>query len=276
MKVWNSICLGLVSVAGVLAAEPYAISEGSIAVGEDKVSIGEINTAQLQQLALESTKDDIEIELELADFDDARPHQLVVNLGLGELYASYVPKIKGTTVLLTIPGAKIPEVLKTKDYLELEVIAASYDVSRNFRRKLGVKIVPSDDFKKTSTYVNKSTIGIKPEIHHIFRSDPATVNAIVPVVFIGAALVLFFMLVVSWGTLIGKDLFSLRVSGVQLLINVTFLLSLVGLEVTFIKYYLGQSIFTTLYFSGGFGLLSVIFGSRTLKWLSKNRRLGRA
>lgn len=276
MKVWNNICVAIVSAISVLAAEAYSISEGSITIGEDKVDIGEFNTAQLQQLSLESVNDNIEIELELADFGSSRPHQLVINLGLGDLYTSFVPKLRGTSVLLTIPTTKIPQVLKTKDYLELEVIAASYDASRNFIRKLGVHIVLSEELKNSSTYVKKSTVGIKPEIHHVFKTDPTTVNAIIPIVFIGGAIGLFLVLVGSWATFIGKDLFSLKVAGVQLFINVTFLVSLLSMEVTFVKYYLGQSIFTTLYYSAGFGLLSVIFGSRTLKWLSKNRRIGRA
>ncbi|ODV77365.1 uncharacterized protein CANTADRAFT_7840 [Suhomyces tanzawaensis NRRL Y-17324] len=257
----------------------YTISEGTIKVGEKSVSFGEFNTQEVKQLPIESPKDKIDINLKINDDLAKRPHQVVLSLASikdSALAAHFVPTFTvSNQIKASIPVNKLPEVLKIQDKLLLSLIIGD-QVSGNLDRHL-VEIIPGAEYKETSKYVEKPRVGRKQEIHHIFREDPKTINAIIPVAFIGAAVVLTLGLFASWVGFIGADLTTTfkTITTTQLTYNVSFLVTIIGFEVNFIKYYLGQNIFTTLFNSFILGLPSIYFGSKVLRSLRENRKVGR-
>ncbi|KAK6202605.1 uncharacterized protein RJT21DRAFT_112559 [Scheffersomyces amazonensis] len=256
----------------------FTISSGSVSVNQKKVEFGEFNTQEIKQLSSENLKDKIEIKLQLADKVEAVPHQLLIAISSAENYAlasHYTPTYKKGEIKVTIPVAKLPEVLKIQDKLFISVIIA--DSSAQLYKNL-VEFIPGGELKSANKYKEVPRIGLKPEIHHTFNSDPKTVNPIIPIGFIGVAVVLFLALVFSWVGFIGKDLYGTLkfTSAGQLFYNISFLLSLVGFELNFTKYYLGQNIFTTLFTSFLCGIASIYFGSRVLRHLAHGRHIGRS
>ncbi|CAI5757580.1 unnamed protein product [Candida verbasci] len=250
---------------------------GTIKLNKQKITYGEIETKEIKQIYLNSPKDTIEINLSSKEINE-KPEQIMFSLSDSKqqnLVTHYVPSVSNSKIKLSIKSAQLPEVLKIKDSLLLNLIIADKEVKFT---KFLLEIIPTSEFKETSNYKSKSKIGIQPEIHHIFKADESTVNPIIPLVFISVAVVLFLGLVSSWVGFIGvNNLFKTfkTISTGQLLQNVAFLISLIGFELNFIKYYFGQSIFTTLFY--GFILLipSIYFGTSVLRFLSKNRKIGK-
>ncbi|EMG46813.1 SWP1 Dolichyl-diphosphooligosaccharide--protein glycosyltransferase subunit SWP1 [Candida maltosa Xu316] len=272
-----SLFIILANLAAIAIA--YSDLTGKISLNGKSITLGEFNTQEVKQLTIESPKDVLEIKLNSKDIEE-KPEQIVISLADADdssIVTHYVPTVKGTKITSTIKSISLPEVLKTKDKLILSIIIADSKSENNLIRRL-VEILPSPDFQATSKHQPKPRIGIQPEIHHIFREDEKTVNPIIPVIFIGIATTLFLGLLASWVGFIGvNDLFRTfkTTSPTQLFYNVSFLISIIGFELNFAKYYLGQSIFTTLFYGFILTVPSVYFGVSVLRNLAKNRALGK-
>lgn len=271
----------IVSFLQLLAVSlAFSVSKGSIKAGGKSVTFGEMNTLEIKQLNINSPKDKIDISLDLKDDFSKAPNQIVITLGNNKgLDSSYVPKFQASskTISLSIPANIIAERLKIEDKLFLNLIVGDSGSKENLFKSL-VEIIPSEELKSSSTYTRTETVGIKPEIHHQFREDPKTVNPVIPLVFIGGATVLFFGLIAAWSAIIGSDLFGIfnQVSGYKIIYNVGFIASLIGFEFTFIRYYLGATIFVTLFYAFALGGPSIYFGSRVFRDLAKYHKSGRA
>ncbi|KAK6464849.1 hypothetical protein DFJ63DRAFT_93860 [Scheffersomyces coipomensis] len=257
----------------------YSISSGSVSIGQQSVAFGEVTTQEIKQLTVDSGKDKIVVKLGLSEKLKKAPQQVFVELVSAKndaLATHFVPTFTDDKqFFITIPVGKLPEVLKAQDKLLLNIIIA--DGSKKLYKKL-VEIIPTYDFKSGINYQPQPKIGYQPEIHHIFREDPKTVGEGIPVFFTAMALVLFTGLLVLWNGFIGKDLFGTlkKTAPGQLIFNIAFLLSILGFEYNFAQYYLGQSIFTTLYAGFFLGLSSIYFGARVLRHLAHERRIGRS
>lgn len=274
---FQTICTTIQLVGAALA---YTISSGTIGIDSHSISLGEFQTQEIKQLPIESPKDKISISLKLKEELPQRPHQLVLSLGSVSkqtLTTHFVPSFTNDQeIKLIIPVNKLPEILKVQEKLNLKLTIA--DDSEHTLVKHLVEIVPSPEFRASiNLKTHEQRIGSKPEIHHIFREDPTTINGVIPILFIVAATIVFFGLVVSWLEVVGMKLFEnfKNISTRQLLYNIAFLSSLVGFEVNFVKYYLGQSIFTTLFNSFIAGMPAIYFGSKVLRWLGTNRKVGK-
>lgn len=272
----QSICTTLQMVGAAFA---YTISSGTVGIDSHSVSFGEVETQQIKQLPIESPKDKISIALKLKDELSQRPHQLVLSLGSvakQTLTTYFVPTFSDNEIKLVIPVNKLPEILKVQEKLQLKLTIA--DDSEHTLVKNLVEILPSAEFRASIDHKTpEPRLGAKAEIHHIFREDPATIGGTIPVLFIVAASLLLVGLIVVWLNVVGFDLFANfnNISTRQLLYNIAFLTSLVGFEANFVKYYLGQSIFTTLFNSFIAGLPAIYFGSKVLRWLGVNRKVGK-
>lgn len=257
----------------------YSDLTGTIKLNDKKITFGEINTQEVKQLSIESPKDVIEISLKSKDID-GKPEQIWISLADSEdqsIVTHYVPTVKRSSITTNIKTSTLPDVLKSKDKLILSIVIADSKSKDNLLRRLA-EILPSPEFQATSKYQQKERIGIQPEIHHIFRGDEKTVNKIIPVAFIGVAVGLFVGLLGLWFGFIGvNNLFRTfkTITTTQLLYNVSFLISLAGFELNFYKYYLGQSIFTTLFYGFILSIPCVYFGVSVLRSLATNRALGK-
>lgn len=272
----------IVLLALAFHAIAYGPVVGSISINGkgEAVHFGEIETQEIKLLPLESTKDVIEIKLKDSSLQ-GQPEQILFTLADAKkpsVATHFVPVVKGKNINLSIPASSLPDVLKIKDTLVLSLIIADGKQSTKKVNKRLLEIKPSRELKSTSKQETVPTFGLQPEIHHIFKEDEQGVNPVVPVAFILVAVALHLALLASWVGFIGvKDLFRTlnTTSSSQLLQNISFLLSLLGFEVNFVKYYLGQSIFTTLFYGTILSIPSLYFGRSVLRALAKNRALGK-
>ncbi|KAI5955790.1 hypothetical protein KGF54_001292 [Candida jiufengensis] len=243
----------------------------------ESVHFGEIDTQVIKSLPIDSSKDIIEIDLKNKDLEGHKPEQIMISLSdvsQPNLVTNFVPTVKDDQIKLQIKASLIPEILKSKDSLVLNLIIGDSSGSLNLIKRL-IELIPSQEFKSSSKYERKSKFGIQPEIHHIFRGDEKTINPIIPIFFIGIASVLFLILIGSWFGFIGvNDIFFKtfnKTSIGQISHNILFFTSLIGFELNFVKYYLGQSIFTTLFYGFILSFPCYYFGLSVLNYLAKNR-----
>lgn len=264
-----------------LLAATFAITMklAQIKVNDDIIHYGEISTQEIKQLKLESTKDKLEFDIHLDDIASV-PHQLLITLGDGKgfdlpLYPKFNLDKKALKLVLT--ANKIPVNIRNLDKIHINLIVAEAGNNQNLYKPLG-EFIPTEELKKLVPYKKPERIGIKPEIHHIFKEDPKTVNPFFPIIFSGADLVVFLGLLGAWMTLLGKDKFGtfMNTPVTTFSCNVGFLGCLLAYEFVFFKYYLGTSIFTTLLYGFILAGPTIFLGSRSFRYLAHLRHIGKA
>ncbi|CAH6719948.1 dolichyl-diphosphooligosaccharide--protein glycosyltransferase subunit Swp1p [[Candida] jaroonii] len=252
-----------------------SMSKAIVSVNGKTIEYGEISTLEIKQLPIESTKDKIDFEIYLKDIQ-SQPHQMIISLGNGNgLDFSLFPKFNVAKKALkaSIPASKLPLNIRNLDKIIIKLIIGDSS-HENLIKNLG-ELVPTEDFKKLVPYKYHERIGLKPEIHHIFRTSPETINPIFPIVFIGFNAVVFLAIVATWFSI--PTIFSnfKGISGGQLATNASFLSCIVGFEIVFVRYYLGQTIFTTMFHCFLLSIPSILLGSGTFRWLAGLRKIGR-
>lgn len=273
MKFYKLLLVAIFQLTVVLA---FQVTRAKVSVNEQSIEFGEINTLEIKQLPLETTKDSIEFEIYLDEVSH-QPHQGVIMLGNGKgLDFPVFPKfnLAKSAYKISLSAAKIPVNIRNLDKIIVRFIVSE---EQGLIKHLG-ELIPSPELKDLVKYEPSPRLGIEPEIHHIFQKDPATVNPVIPLVFIGGAIALFLGLISLWTGSIGSKLIGNlhNIQTLQLLNNVSFLMILLGYEVIFIRYYLGQSIFQTLFHSFILAGPAIYLGSRTFRFLAKLRAIGRA
>lgn len=255
----------------VLIAISMAYSFSSYSVflnAEEKFTVTEASD-EVHRVFLESLRDILAFAVKVEG--SSKPHQLLFLLSNGEgLDHAVIPTFdaKSRIASTKIPMNKIPNSLKAQERIFVSVVAADSSEEEQNAVQPIVELVPSDDFKAAFTYEEPARLGAKPEIHHIFNSEQATVNPIIPVAFSVVAVALLFVLFRTWANTLGTSLFG-ALEGSSF--KTGLLVVLASFELTFIKYYLGTTIFTTLFHVAILSVPALIVGSKALSQLAKLR-----
>lgn len=271
----HQFIFGLFFISTAIA---ISLSSAVVKVNDKSIHFGEISTQEIKQLDLQSTKDKIDIEVYLDGVTD-QPHQTLIMLGNGKgLEFPLFPKfnLDKKALKVTLTANKIPVNIRNLDSILITLIVGKSGESSNLYKSLG-EIVPSKEFQSLVPYKKAERIGYKPEIHHIFRDDIDTVNPFIPIVFIGVDIIVFLGLIGVWISLLGDDMngLSKSVTSAQAFSNGIFLLCIVGFEIIFFRYYLGTSIFTTLFHSFVLSIPTIFYGASALKYFANLRRIGK-
>jgi oligosaccharyltransferase complex subunit delta (ribophorin II) len=167
---------------------------------------------------------------------------------------------------LSITPKKIPRALHGKP-LDVSILVGSFGKDKSVEVHAGSKvIVPSSQEHKPPV-----RLGPKPEIHHQFRASPRTVSAVVALVFAGAAAFTTVVLFGYWAS-VGANINSLSKALSDAPVgHVGLIASLASLETVFILYYLGRSIFDTLWSFAIIAPIIVFTGSRALRDVRERR-----
>lgn len=267
MKFEFSRSLALLSV--VASSMAYSLQGYSLFInGLDAVTFEEYDH-QVHSATLESPKDAFALALRI-DATDV-PHQIMYLLsdGNGLDFPVFPPYYEPDhLVKQKITVESIPNALKAQDkfYITL-VVASDNEAEENIQERL-LEINFSDAFREAYESEEHSRLGAKPEIHHIFNTDQATVNPIVPIVFILIAGALLLALFGSWTTHLSGSLLG---NFEQANVKTMFLVVLASFEVTFVRYYLGATIFTTIFHVAILAVPALIIGSKALRLLAQLR-----
>lgn len=224
---------------------------------------------EVHRISLDSLKDVLSVASQIGGL--SIPHQLLYVFSNGEgLDHAVFPdfekeqRIASAKVLVS----KIPVSLLAQDRIFVSVVAANGDNDEANLDQPIVELIPSEELKTSLNYKAPARLGAKPEIHHIFSSDQATVNPIVPVAFSAVAALLLVALFGSWATSLGDSLFGASHGSS---VKTGLLVVLASFEYTFVKYYLGATIFTTIFHVAILSVPALIIGSKALSQLAKLR-----
>lgn len=256
----------------IVSAVAYSIESGLVSVNGNKAFDFVPDSEDVHRVVLESVREKVALSVVLKGNVAEKPHQLnfVFTDNKGLDYATYplfdTTKKTATSLILV---NKIPPALLSQERVFVYIIAAdaSQKKGQNLYTLLA-ELVPSESLRASVNYKKPLRLGALPEIHHQFNEDPQTVKPIVPLIFSAVAIALFFVLIGSWFTLVGNSLF---VANEGIPFKGGFLTTIALIEFTFVKYYLGATIFTTIFYTAILAGPALVFGSKALKALTKQR-----
>lgn len=255
-------------LAMVSKSVAYSISARAGYIDEVEQFAYESGSDNVDQLTFDSPKSRVSIAVKLDT--ETQPHQMLFLLTDGNgLDHAVFPEWQNSIARAIFPIGKLPPSLLEAEKFDLFVIAADDNEEEPNLAQPIVEFKPSELFQGLEREYNIPTrLGAKSEIHHIFRSEEATVNPSIPVAFSIVAAIFLLVLLRIWSSTLGTSLFG---STDDSTMKITLLVILASFEFTFIKYYLGATIFTTLFHIGLLTLPALIIGSRALGLLAKAR-----
>lgn len=254
-----------------LAASSMAYSLSGYSLfcnGDDAVTLEQADD-KVHPFILESPKDVLALAMRIEASD--RPHQIMYLFSDGKgldhaVFPNYYEPDRLAKERIAVED--LPSALKALEKIYITVVVGSdNEAEENFSQRI-LEITPSENFRAALAYEEPTRLGAKPEIHHIFNTDPATVNPVVPIAFVLVAAALLFALFGSWTTYLSGSLFG---NGDGANFKIAFLVVLASFEVTFVKYYLGATIFTTIFHVAILAVPALIVGSKALRLLAKLR-----
>ncbi|GEQ68785.1 hypothetical protein JCM33374_g2454 [Metschnikowia sp. JCM 33374] len=267
MKFFHNSILACAACVGI--ARAYAVTGGTVAI--NKAPVAEINPNGLnpETVVLNSPTDTVSFSVALENPSKTQPHQLMFILSDSNgLDHAVFAKYKSGNAQADISVAKIPAALKKGGPIHVSVIAANGDHTEANVEFPVVQLVASDALQSLTSHAKPARLGALAEIHHSFKTDPTTVASIVPVVFSGIAVVLLVVLLGAWTSVLKNELFASPQASTW---KAALLSTLAYFEYTFFQYYLGASIFTTIFHAVLVAGPFLFFGSRALTALGKSR-----
>lgn len=264
MRVSAIFAVWLFHLAGTWA---YGFFGGHLSLNKQKVADLTPSSSDVHRLSLDTNNGTISLAIDIGA--SAAPHQLAFvytnKKGLDHtVYASF----KHGQALLDQQIKKIPDVLKLEDRIFVSIVVADSNPNeKNFVQDV-LELVPSEELKSSLKYEAPARLGPLPEIHHQFGGEQATVFAVIPILFIGVAGYLVLLLLKTWNDMYTEGSFAARDGSNW---KVGYLVVLGFLELTFVSYYLGSSIFLTIFKVALVAGPFLFFGSRALTTLAKQR-----
>lgn len=249
----------------------------AIGVGKGLVIIDDQTYGLFQKeipLNLTDTKLSIGFTL-LSDKKDpesyVQPKQVSIVLKSENLTSSlyYYPKLVENKVYeANILIKDISKFMLSQDAIDIEIITGdNNDTTFNSIIK-GGKLLPSEKLKVDKSVEKPVRFGKLNEIHHIFRQPPKSLPSFISTQFVFLIIILFIVLLLSWNYFEAANINNIgKFSPLSLL----FIVTLFIFEYLFFDYYLGTSIFTSLYRFSLTGVFSIYFGSKLLKDMYKLR-----
>lgn len=199
----------------------------------------------------------------------SQAHQTVVALsdaksGL-EIFFPALVKPNGKAKL-SLSAKKVPAPLHGKP-LKISVLVGSFGSERPVEVEAGSSVIVAN----STPHSKPAQLGAKPEIIHQFRPSPRTVAA--PIAFMFAATAVFSTVVLfGYWVSIGANIDSLpKALSNSSIGHLGLVASIVSLEIVFILYSLGRSIFDTLWSFAVIGPVAIFTGSRALREVRARR-----
>lgn len=201
------------------------------------------------------------------------PKQVTVALSAeniaSEIYL-YANLLEGKVYEANTPIRGLSDYILSQEKIDISIITGdpSSDSSLNRIIKAG-SILPSEKLRADRLAKGSPTrFGEKDEIHHVFRTPEKTVYTLVTVQFVFTTLILLVVLILAWAFFDSANIDN--VSSFSPL-SLLFLVSIFTFEYYFVDYYLGASIFDSLYRFAITGAFAIYLGSKALSDMYKLR-----
>lgn len=244
------------------ASLAISVNDATLNLNLQRLYNGRSLPAEPVLATIQSSKDVIDFKFEIGS--STRPRELILLFSDEKgLDFAVFPRFDSSkhTISTSVAFSAIPQALRRQQKITASLVLANKDeIDQNVHVKL-IEILPSDEVREEASTTNTERYGVLPEIHHIFREDESTINFIIPLIFSTFAGILTLILFYTWASVFGQGSIDTRGSNFK----GAFLAALIAIEHTFLKYYLGASIFTTLFYTSILFVPSALFGSKALK-----------
>lgn len=249
----------------------WTVSDGTISVrGGEKLSFDEAITSRI---AL-GTSGTLDVSFKTKHDGKAElSHQSMVQLrsqddhSLNFMYAPSSAKPMTGLVKVAVSHASVPVALQGL-YLDMVLLVGSANDDTPLEQKLTSIFV-----EPTNPDEAELQPGPKPEIHHIFRGAPRTVSKFTAMVFQSAVVGITAIALLTWVSIATPGSLGTAFASAPIA-HLAFLGSVFGLEATFVRYFVGQSIFTTLFHGAILAPICIVSGSRALREMASRRMSG--
>jgi oligosaccharyltransferase complex subunit delta (ribophorin II) len=181
---------------------------------------------------------------------------------------SYVAKVRPNgSAKVTISNSNFPGALRDTP-LAISAIVGSFGDDNPTTVDVASNVIVG----RTSEYMKPARFEMLPEIKHVFRTKPHTVNPVIALAFAGGAV---FLLLTTLAVFASNGVANLsKALSTSPIGHLGLVSSLVAYEAVFLLYYLGNSIFTTLGAAAVITPIAVYTGSRALREVGARRRSG--
>lgn len=166
------------------------------------------------------------------------------------------------------------QLLTSSKPLKANLILASFGASAPYKQHIFDLKVSTDSSAPIAAPATPERYGAKPEIHHIFRSDPKSPPTIISLVFTIAILASVPALLGVWMYLGANADHASKALGDAPLAHGLFFGSVVAMEGVFLMYYVSWNLFQTLPAAAVVSVVAFVSGSRALTEVQGRRLAG--
>ncbi|TID30267.1 hypothetical protein CANINC_001147 [Pichia inconspicua] len=247
-----------------------AIGKGLVRIDDENFDIFNNN------IPLNQTDTRLSIGFTLVEETDnekfVQPEQVMISLSAPNIVSEFYlhPNfIQNKVFEANIAMSDISKFLLSEEEIFVTVITGDPE-NESYNKILMVgTLKPSEKLRASKHVELPKRLTQNNEIHHNFKDPPKNLPSFISNFFATILLTIFVSLLVAWNYVDAINFNNLNKFGPSTFI---FLASIIALEYTFFDYYIGTSIFTTLYRFAIIAIISVFFGSKTLTNLYKLRQ----
>lgn len=245
---------------------PSTAGKSRVMIGKVEPRIG-IDETVPTTITVEDPNEVIQVNFAIESTNKPFQNTLLIGLPNKNLEMAFEPEIKDNDKLsmykyridlAKLDAALLQEASRSPEPIKATLILASSTAKpkENLFREILQLNLNFDVDHSDSSLVGK--FGIKPEIHHIFHAEPKRVAKPIAVIFVLIIFITILSLIVTWLNSCAAAFDNIP-TGVTAVYFLGFIATIVGFEIIFARYYLGTSIFETLFSSlylGAPGLLT--------------------
>ncbi|KIW07225.1 uncharacterized protein PV09_02083 [Verruconis gallopava] len=207
-----------------------------------------------------------------------KPHQAFLTLssstsGLEESFPFTVKESGKSKV--DVKFSDIPlQLLKDKEPLEASIVIGSFGSSTPYKSKAFSLSIDLDPNAPLPEQEQQLRYGKKPEIHHIFKSDPKSPPRIITLIFTAGVVACLPVLLGAWLMLGANANHLAKALSAAPISHVLFVGSIFAMECVFFLYYTSWNLFQTLPVAGIIGVVAFYSGSKALSEVQERRLAG--
>lgn len=265
-----SISAAVAGLAAIACADAYKVTGGSVTSKKVEVAKLDVSSSNLPSVPIEASRDSFLVTVDLKAA--SKPSQLLFLLsgkdGLEHsIYARFVDASSKASASFVV--SKLPAALKIQEEIKVSIVAAGASEDEENIVVPLFTFAPSELFLSSLEYEKPARLGASAEIHHQFRADLPTIGTSIPTIFSAGAVGLLVVLLGAWATLLNGDMFNGWLGSIY---KLGYLGTLAYFEYIVLQYYLGTSIFATIFQAAVVLAPMSFFGSRALTSLARLRK----
>lgn len=249
----------------------------ALAIGKGLVRIDDQNFELFSNhIPINQTDTRLSIGFTLVEEEDnakfLQPEQVMIALSAPNIVSDFYLHphfIQNKVFEASIAISDLSKYLLSEEEIFITVITGD-SVNESFNKIIMAgTLKPSEKLRLNKQVELPKRFAESNEIHHIFKDPPKNLPSVISNFFVLALITVFTSLLIAWNYFDAINLNNLGKFGPSTFI---FLTSILAFEYTFFDYYMGTSIFTTLYRFAVISIIAVFFGSKTLRTLYKVRQ----